>query len=308
MTAAIEALRENQAIADLLAEMAALLRAQESTPFRAAAYQKACEQIRHLDRGLRTILQVEGIQGLDQIPGVGRGIASAIAEILATGRWAQLDRLRGSADPEALLQTVPGIGPDLARRIHDELNIDSLQGLEVAAHDGRLARLRGFGKRRAHSIRAVLAGMLDRVRPRSEPALLPQSAATPSVRELLALDAQYLEKARRGALPTIAPKRFNPSGQAWLPVLHAHEGDWNFTALYSNTARAHELGKTRDWVVIYYSTDRQAEGQCTVVTQARGPLAGKRVVRGREAQCREYYAAAESAHATHAAATGSVEA
>ena len=58
--------------------------------------------------------------------------------------------------------------------------------------------------------------------------------------------------------------------------------------MYSNTARAHELGKTDDWVVIYYEQDGE-EDQCTVVTETRGPLAGRRVVRGREQECREYY-------------------
>jgi len=49
-------------------------------------------------------------------------------------------------------------------------------------------------------------------------------------------------KAADGSLRTIAPKRFNPSGEAWLPVPHAQRGEWHFTALYSNTARAHPLG------------------------------------------------------------------
>jgi hypothetical protein len=74
-----------------------------------------------------------------------------------------------------------------------------------------------------------------------------------------------------------------------LPVLHTTRGDWHFTALYSNTARAHELGRVRDWVVIYFYDDQHAEKQHTVVTQPRGALAGRRVVRGREADCRTYY-------------------
>jgi hypothetical protein len=73
--------------------------------------------------------------------------------------------------------------------------------------------------------------------------------------------------------------------EAWLPVLHTERADWHFSALFSNTARAHELGRTRDWVVIYFSQDSGPEGQRTVVTETRGPLAGHRVVRGREAEC-----------------------
>jgi hypothetical protein len=60
------------------------------------------------------------------------------------------------------------------------------------------------------------------------------------------------------------------------------------TVLFSNTARAHELGKTHDWVVIYYQKDGP-EAQCTVVTETRGPLKGKRVIRGRERECRQFY-------------------
>jgi hypothetical protein len=110
--------------------------------------------------------------------------------------------------------------------------------------------------------------------------------AAPEVATLLDVDYEYRKKAAAGSLRTIAPKRFNPSGEAWLPVLHAQRGAWHFTALYSNTARAHELGRTRDWVVIYYYDGDHIEGQCTVVTESRGALAGKRVVRGREEECR----------------------
>ena len=65
---------------------------------------------------------------------------------------------------------------------------------------------------------------------------------------------------------------------------------WHFTALYSNTARARELGRTRDWVVIYFDDDHHREGQHTVVTETRGALIGRRLVRGLEAECRAFYA------------------
>ncbi len=60
----------------------------------------------------------------------------------------------------------------------------------------------------------------------------------------------YRNKARRNELELIAPRRFNPKGLAWLPVMHMHYKGWHFTALCSNTARAHQLNKSRDWVLI----------------------------------------------------------
>jgi DNA polymerase (family 10) len=59
--------------------------------------------------------------------------------------------------------------------------------------------------------------------------------------------------------------------------------------MFSNTATAHDLGKTNDWVVVYYEKGK-GENQCTVVTESRGALKGKRVIRGREKECVEYYA------------------
>lgn len=278
---------DNQAVAERLREMADLLAAQGANPFRVGAYRKAGDAVAQLQQNLRELFDQEGVQGLDTIPGVGRGIAAAIAEILTTGRWGQLDRLRGTIDPLQLFQTVPGVGADLARRIHDTLAVDTLEALEAAAHDGRLQTVPGIGPRREAAIRASLTAMLDRLRRR--PRLAPTPQNEPHLVLLLEIDREYREKAAAGELPTIAPKRFNPEGKSWLPILHAERRGWHFTALFSNTARAHELGTTHDWVVIYfYEGEHHVEGQRTVVTETRGPLVGKRVVRGRERECREF--------------------
>jgi hypothetical protein len=146
-------------------------------------------------------------------------------------------------DRGRLFRTIPGVGPVLAWRTHDALHVESLTALEIAAHDGRLAALPGVGTRRAAAIAAGLAARLGR--PRGVPV---RAAAEPSVLMLLDGDREYREKA--GRLPRIAPRRFNPTGERWLPVLHTERSGGLFTALNSNTALAHRLGRTGDWVVL----------------------------------------------------------
>jgi DNA polymerase (family X) len=275
----------NQSIADRLHEAADLLEQQQADPFRVRAYRQAADGVAGLDDDLRDILKREGTEGLEKLPAIGPRIASAIRQMLTTGRWGQLDRLRGTLDPEKLFRVVPGLGAELAHRIHDTLHVDTLEALEIAAHDGRLTSVPGIGPRRAAMIRAGLATMLGRPRSRRP------ATKEPSIEAMLDVDREYREKAAAGRLVKIAPRRFNPTGEAWLPVLHTERGDWRFTALFSNTARAHQLQHTRDWVVLYFHTDTQAEGQRTVVTETQGALTGQRVVRGCEAACRAYYGA-----------------
>lgn len=277
----------NQQIATKLREAADVLEQQGANQFRVGAYRHAAETIVGLGEDLHALVQRQGVEGLVALPNIGRGIAAAIDEILRTGRWGQLERLRGALDPVKLFQTVPGIGSQLAQRLHDELHVDTLEALEAAAHDGSINAVPGVGPRRAASIRAMLESMLSRVhhtRARSR-------VSGPSIDVLLDVDAEYLDKAAAGKLPTIAPRRFNPNGEAWLPILHTERDSWHFTVLFSNTARAHELERTHDWVVVYFYDDHHQEGQHTIVTETRGTMTGRRVVRGREAECRALYVA-----------------
>jgi DNA polymerase (family 10) len=278
---------DNEQVASWLRQAAELLQAQGANPFRVGAYRKAADTIERHPGSIRDVFAARGIAGLDALPTIGPGIAAAIAEMLQTGHWVQLERLRGTLDPALLFRTVPGIGPEFAKRIHDALNVDTLEALEAAAHDGRLAEVPGVGVRRNAVIRAALAEILDRSRLRRPPPVA--ATAEPPVALVLDVDREYRDGARAGRLPTIAPRRFNPSHEAWLPILHTMRGDWHFTALYSNTAKAHELERTRDWVVIYFHDDHRAESQRTVVTEQHGALAGRRVVRGRERECHAHY-------------------
>ncbi|MDP3251700.1 MAG: helix-hairpin-helix domain-containing protein [Hydrogenophaga sp.] len=279
---------DNARVAQALSEMASLLEAQEDNPFRVAAYRRAGETVMRLERSLRELHRRGGAAALDRLPGIGPRITAAIVELLDTGQWQQLERLRGSADPQALFRTIPGVGPDLAKRLHEEIGVDSLEALESAARAGRLETVDGIGPRRAAAIGAALTHMLDESRSRRR-ATHHRGDREPPVELLLQVDEEYRSRAEAGKLPTIAPKRFNPTGVAWLPVLHTEHSGWHFTALYSNTARAHELDRTHDWVVIHAEDDAHREHPYTVVTEGRGVLAGRRVVRGREVECKQAF-------------------
>ena len=275
----------NQQIAMKLAQAADLLEQQGANPFRVSAYRRASETVSRLEQDIGELTETGGSAGLIALPNIGKGIASAIQELLTTGRWVQLERLRGTLDPVHLFQTVPGIGPKMAEQIHEALHIDTLEALETAAWDGRLETVRGMGVRRIAGIRNSLATLLGRARRRPRM----QGSDGPGVKTLIEVDREYRLQAEQGKLPLIAPRRFNPEGRAWLPVLHTDRDGWHFTVMYSNTARAHELKRTHDWVVVYFYDDHHQEGQNTLVTESRGPLTGLRVVRGRELECREFY-------------------
>ena len=277
----------NQEIADKLREIAALLEEQGAGPFRVNAYRRAASTVVNLNEAVSEVVEKKGLAGLIALPGIGEGIARSIYEYVAIGRMSRLESLRGGHDPVALFEQIPGVGPRLAQRIVETLHLDTLEALEVAAHNRRLEKVPGFSVNKVAMVQAWLAQVLGRRRPEHR---AKEPIDEPPVSLLLQIDRLYRDKAQAGELATITPKRFNPGGEAWLPIMHVSKGGWHFTALYSNTARAHQLQRTRDWVVIYFYDDQHHESQHTVVTEIRGSLTGRRVVRGREAECLRYHA------------------
>ncbi len=276
-------------MAEKLAEVADLLECQKANPFRVGAYRDAAAYVARLTRPISDVLAAGGSKALEALPTIGLSIAASIIEILQTGHLGLLETLRGDLDPKKLLQTLPQIGPTLAATIHDELGIETLEALEVAAHDGSLAALPGFGPRRVRGIQFALAELLGR---RRSPGPVP-GQPSPPIAETLDVNREYRRRAQAGSLPVITPRRFNPDSKAWLPIWHTEQGGWHFTAMFSNTPRAHRLGRTDDWVVIQFDKDSGRAGQCTVVTEHKGNLAGKRVIRGHEAACTRHYAGQE---------------
>ena len=281
---------DNNDIADMFEQVSDLLEAQGDDYYRIRAYREGAQTIRQLDRPAVEIYHEDGITGLQTLPHIGQRLALSIEELTTTGELGLLERLLIEVSPEDLFTTVPGIGQMLARRIYRVLGINTLEELEQAAHDGSLGELEGFGRGRVQLVRDALGTMLGRTsrqrvkvrRWQQEQPVRPMTQ-TPSVELLLEIDEQYRYLAGVGQLRMVTPRRFNPEGKRWLPVMRMNKNGWSFNALYSNTARAHELDKTNDWVVVTYAPEGEPErrrGQCTIVTETRGVRRGQRVIRG----------------------------
>ncbi len=142
---------ENSEIADLFDELADLLEIQEANPFRVRAYRNAARVVRGHPTPMAKLL--ERGEDLTALPGIGKDLASQIQEIVTTGKLAKLEELRKQV-PESLrqLMQLPSVGPKKAKRLWQELRITSLEELEKAAKEGRLAKLEGFGEKSQENI------------------------------------------------------------------------------------------------------------------------------------------------------------
>ncbi len=284
---------DNQTVAEILQETGDLLEQQGANPFRVRAYRNAADVVLRLSIPLSVLVDRGEQEALTELPGIGESLASSVTKLVKTGRLALLERLRAEAAPESVLATIGGIGPVLAHRLKNELGVATLPELDRALSSGKLSKLHGFGEKRIKMIRESLSGRLHREetpeRADGEPPARPFRVPNePPVSVLLDIDREYRERVRRNELPRITPKRFNPTREAWLPILHTERDNQHFTALFSNTARAHELGVTRDWVVVYRD-ERDGNGQWTTITSQYGALRGRRIIRGRERECREHH-------------------
>ncbi len=135
----------NLELAEIFETIANLLEIKGEGIYRVLAYRRAGDALRSLGRDVSEIWR-EG--NLEEIPGVGKAIATKIDELLRTGELAYYTRLIDEV-PEGLVEMlkISDVGPKKAARFWKELGITSLKGLEAAARAGKLRTLRGMGER-----------------------------------------------------------------------------------------------------------------------------------------------------------------
>lgn len=148
---------ENSTVARVLSEIADLLEIQGANPFRIRAYRNAARTVEGQTKPLQRVLADGG--DLTELPGVGKDMASHITEILDTGE-ATVHRELLAEIPAGLLDLMrlPNVGPKRAGQLHQALGVETVDALEAAAQEGRVAELKGFG---AQSQDKILAGIVE---------------------------------------------------------------------------------------------------------------------------------------------------
>ncbi|MDG5814579.1 DNA polymerase/3'-5' exonuclease PolX [Chitinispirillales bacterium ANBcel5] len=151
-TIAGESLRvHNSAIADMFYEYADLLQIRNENAFKIRAYRNAARTITSLPGDIHE--SVENGEDLSQLPGIGKDLASKIAQIAKTGRFDELEKLRETMSPElSKLMQIEGLGGRRVGVLYRDLGIDSIEKLERAAKEHKIASLRGFGAKTEKAI------------------------------------------------------------------------------------------------------------------------------------------------------------
>jgi DNA polymerase (family 10) len=147
----------NAEVAKALRELALFLEMDE-VPFKPQAFEKAAYAVTAVDRPLAEIHAEGGEQALAELPGIGKGIAARIGELIETGRMRDLEAFRKRTPIDVLeLTAVEGIGPRKARALWKALGVRTVADLAAAAKQGRIRGIPRFGERSERKIGEAVA-------------------------------------------------------------------------------------------------------------------------------------------------------
>jgi DNA polymerase (family 10) len=221
----------NREVADILAGVGARLQILDANRFRVIAFQNAAESIRVLAQDIHAI---DAAGELKNIPGVGKGIGDAVHVLLANGSDPEFDALFAQVPQGVVdMMAVPDMGPKKAKRLWEELGIDSVDALRTTAAAGKLRDLKGFG---AKSEEKILKGieLLAKRAARGDAERMPIGAVRPLALHLIAeLQAR---------LPAGLIERIEPAGslRRWKETI----GDVDILCVSPEPARVMESFRT----------------------------------------------------------------
>ena len=137
-------------VAAILGDIAVLLELKGENPFKSRAYVNAARALESLGEPLQKVVEENR---LGDIKGIGEALQKKITELVTTGKLAYYEELKAATPPGLVaMLDIPGIGPKKIKAVHDELGIETVEQLEAACRDGRVAKLKGFGEKTAANI------------------------------------------------------------------------------------------------------------------------------------------------------------
>jgi DNA polymerase (family 10) len=147
----------NAEIAAAFDELADLYELDGAVIHRVLAYRNASRTVREASRSIAALTRAGTVT---ELPGIGSTLEEKIRALMEEGTIPASAKLRARFPPGLVgLTHLPGLGPKKARRLFDELGVDSLDALRAAAEGERIRKLRGFGEKAEQSILAALEQM-----------------------------------------------------------------------------------------------------------------------------------------------------
>lgn len=141
---------DKEQVAAILGEIGTLLELQGENSFRTNAYHNGARAVLQMEEDLAQVVR-EG--RLIHVPGIGTTLRDKITTLVTTGRLPYYEDLKAQIPPAVVqMLRIPGLGPKKVMALYDQLSLDSLDKLEAACNDGRVAKMKGFGAKTAQKI------------------------------------------------------------------------------------------------------------------------------------------------------------
>src|SRR5439155_16973274 len=132
-------------VAEILNEIGTLLELKGENPFKSRAYLNAARALEGVSESLDKVIAEER---LAEVKGIGESIQKKITELVTTGKLAYYEDLKAATPPGLVaMLDIPGVGPKKIKALHDELGIETVEQLEQACKDNKVAKLKGFGEK-----------------------------------------------------------------------------------------------------------------------------------------------------------------
>ena len=144
-------------IVEVLERIGTMMEIKGENPFKIRAYSAGARTLQTMDEDLGDVIE-EGRLG--DIPGIGKALTEKIETLYATGELEFYNKLVASV-PSGLMDMldIPGLGGKKIKVLHEKLDVDSIESLTIACQEGRVAELKGFGKKTEEKI---LSGIKNR--------------------------------------------------------------------------------------------------------------------------------------------------
>jgi DNA polymerase IV (family X) len=136
-------------------ELADLYELDGAVVHRVLAYRNAAKTVREATTSVAALARAGRVT---ELAGIGKTLEEKILALVETGTIPAVEKLRAKFPPGLVDMTrLPGLGPKRARKLFDELGIDSLAALQAAAEGQQLRGVHGFGPKFEEAMLAAFA-------------------------------------------------------------------------------------------------------------------------------------------------------